>query len=115
MQKKTLEILFELQPQRKPSFLNYALSYKSIIFFAIFIAIAYNWNYVISGVIYMLYLWWDLPRSRLTYSMKITDRRNLKNLLNTITKRFYTGSDDYDLKKVLADKILNVDEKGKKR
>ena len=114
MQKKTLEVLFELQPQRKPSFMNYIMSHKSVIVFLIFIYFSFEYNYLAGCVVFILYLWWDLTRTTLTYGMKLTDRKNLKNNLNNVSKRFYTGSDDMNLRKILADKILVIEKKDTK-
>lgn len=106
MTELTTKILFELQPKRKPNFLNFVCSYKSII---VFIAFYYlkSLNFTLAFLLLIGYFYVELGRTMLTYSMKISDKKNLRYFLNILAKRYYKGNDNLEFKEILSNKVLN--------
>lgn len=114
MLSKTYEFLYETQNQTRPSFLVYLCEKKTLIVIAIAIFIGISKDIFWGIVVFIFWLWYDIPRITIFRTAKLTNKHNLYYFINLLISRFYRKNNT-ELSQILAEKILveKKDEKDK--
>lgn len=105
LNEKTLDFLYNEQNKKRPKFFVYLCEFKTLIIIAISLLISIYYDYFYGVVLFVVFLWWNVQRAIIASDAKLTNKKNLFYVCNSLVKRFYE-SNNSSLTELLAKRIL---------